>query len=110
MGLTGHVALTFIKPQELNRISILLIQRGLDFSNMEKIGQLHKFKESYKPKYLLGLINTFNSLTLPFVHMLEYLYMLDILLFFFNFIYLFLERGRKRGRETSMCGCLKCEP
>ena len=29
------------------------------------------------------------------------------------FIYLFLERGkggRKRGRETSMCGCLLCAP
>ena len=33
--------------------------------------------------------------------------------FFFNFIYLFLERGeggRKRGRETSMCGCLLSTP
>ena len=30
-----------------------------------------------------------------------------------DFIYLFLERvegGRKRGRETSMCGCLSCSP
>ena len=30
-------------------------------------------------------------------------------LFFLDFIYLFLERGkggRKKGRETSMCGCL----
>ena len=34
------------------------------------------------------------------------------LLFFKDFIYLFLERGRKRerGRETSMCGCLSSAP
>ena len=33
--------------------------------------------------------------------------------FFKDFIYLFLERGkggRKRGRETSMCGCLSDDP
>ena len=32
--------------------------------------------------------------------------------FFLNFISLFLERrkGRERGRETSVCGCLSCTP
>ena len=33
---------------------------------------------------------------------------------FKDFIYLFIlergEGGRKRGRETSMCGCLSCAP
>ena len=36
-----------------------------------------------------------------------------VFLFFKDFIYLFLERGkgeRKRGRETSVCGCLSCAP
>ena len=34
-------------------------------------------------------------------------------MFFKDFIYLFLREGRsgrKRGRETSMCGCLLCAP
>ena len=36
----------------------------------------------------------------------------DFILFFKDFIYLFLERGRetKRGGETSMCGCLSHVP
>ena len=33
-------------------------------------------------------------------------------IFFFEIIYLFLDRGegRKREKETSMCGCLSCAP
>ena len=36
----------------------------------------------------------------------------DLKKFFKDFIHLFLGRGeeRKRGRETSMCGCLSCAP
>ena len=30
--------------------------------------------------------------------------------FFFKRFYLFIFRGRNRGRETSMCGCLSCAP
>ena len=39
--------------------------------------------------------------------------MTPVLVFLKDFIYLFLERGkggRKRRRETSMCGCPSCDP
>ena len=45
-------------------------------------------------------------------HMVYNLY-IYLTLFFKDFIYLCLERGegeRKRGKETSMCGCLSCTP
>ena len=37
---------------------------------------------------------------------------IDIFFFFKDFIYLFLEREeeRKKGRETSVCGCPLCTP
>ena len=38
--------------------------------------------------------------------------MIEFVLFIYSFLKktLFLERGEKRGRETSMCGCLSCAP
>ena len=42
--------------------------------------------------------------------LLNILFIILSILFFQDFIYLFLDRGEgwERGRETSMCGCLLC--
>ena len=46
-------------------------------------------------------------------HHINFLIQYYFLILFFGRFYLFLERGkggRKRSRETSICGCLSCAP